>query len=178
MASRYALQRVQALLKPNSSIVNSFTLQYRYSSYQNSKRVGNREEYTSKFEVTRSPEDWKYVERLLAPRVVPNPGQKESYPSNWKPPSDAARNEPYFVPRNRNHMIPVYLNSSHRGMRKITEITKIQGDIFQLENELKHHLKTTVGRPVATQVNELVGYIHVKGDHVNVIKEFLMQKGF
>lgn len=84
----------------------------------------------------------------------------------------------YFVPRNKNFMVPVYLSTSHRGMKKTTKIRKIQGDIFQLEKDIKNHIEKVTGRSVATLANELVGYVHVKGDHVHLVKEYLTQKGF
>lgn len=153
-------------------------LQIRHVSAYDTKKVEDVKDFATKFEVTKDPEDWKYVERVLAPLVVPTPQIKSEYSSGWKPPSDKIPNEKYFVPRNKNYMVPVYLCISYRGQRRITKIRNIQGDVFELEKDLNLHLKKVLGKDVATQVNELVAYIHIKGDHVNLVKKYLTDKGF
>lgn len=142
------------------------------------KKVEDVKDFTTKFELTKDPEDWKYVERVLAPLVVPEPQIKSEYFSGWKPPSDKLPSDKYFVQRSKNFMIPVYLYISHRGTRRVTKIRKIQGDVFGLERDIKNHLEKVLGQAVATQGNELVGYINIKGDHVNLVKKYLTDKGF
>lgn len=140
------------------------------------------------------------MERLLPPVTVPEPVARSSYNTNWKPPNGRYikykklkifknKNNPfiiakevgehkYFINRNRNYMIPVYMTSSHRGMRKITEIRKIQGDIHKLEKDLKEVIEKSTGKVVASQINEFVGCLSFKGDHVQIVKNFLTTKGF
>jgi large subunit ribosomal protein L49 len=57
----------------------------RDSSYQSSKPIGPPSLYTD-VEISRSPEEWKFVERLLPKTFIPEPTPKSEYPSGWKPP--------------------------------------------------------------------------------------------
>lgn len=133
---------------------------------------------TTKYEVTSVPEEWKYVERVLPPLVVPEPKIRDSYPSGWKPQSPEAVNQPYYIERTKNHMIPVYLHIKERGNKKRTVVRKIKGDIWLLEKEIREFLQKDTLIPIFTQVNEFANYIMVRGDHVNAIKYLLTKKGF
>lgn len=127
-------------------------------------------------EVVRNPPEWKYVERLLAPRTVPKPTEKESYPSGWKP----ANPQPglkYVVLRTKNHMLPVYLRRAYRGQRRITAVRHVEGDIWLLEAELRYLIEKQLNRPIITRVNEMSGQIELKGDHVAFVEKFLLEKG-
>ncbi|KAF5275547.1 hypothetical protein FQR65_LT04150, partial [Abscondita terminalis] len=126
-----------------------------------------------KYEVSNSVEDWKYVEQALPPMVVPTPTPKDKYPSEWKPQGNDFANKPYFVPRTKNHMLPVYLHVSQRGIRRITKVRNVQGDIWMLEKQLRDFIQPLDIRPIRSQVNEFVGYIRFYGDFVNAIKHWL-----
>lgn len=39
------------------------------------------------YEIIYNPEEWKYVERLMPVKWIPDPTPKEDYPSGWKPQS-------------------------------------------------------------------------------------------
>lgn len=56
----------------------------RDSSYRSSPFAKNPEHY-AKYEVTTSPEEWKFVERLLPSTTVPPPPDSKNLPSGWKP---------------------------------------------------------------------------------------------
>lgn len=58
----------------------------RNSSYQSSKPIGPPSLYTD-VEISRSAEEWKFVERLLPKTFIPEPAPKSDYPSGWKPPT-------------------------------------------------------------------------------------------
>lgn len=75
-------------------------------------------------------------------------------------------------------MIPVYLSSTHRGTRKLTEVCKIQGNLHKLEKDIKQAIEHISGKPVASQINELVGIVRFKGDYTKIVKDFLIKKGF
>lgn len=75
-------------------------------------------------------------------------------------------------------MQPVYLYRSPRGIKKVTEITKIQGNIWALEHDIKKYVEECTGRKIATQIHEFAGLIKVKGDYVNRVKEWMHTKGF
>lgn len=70
------------------------------------------------------PVDWKYVERLFPPELIPEmPKTQEITPSGWRPPKglyfkyhtftfcclDPAPNLPYYIRRSRYHMPELYL---------------------------------------------------------------------
>lgn len=85
---------------------------------------------------------------------------------------------PYFIERTKNYMQPVYLERSYRGMRKITKINKIQGDIWALDRDLKKYLEERTGVKTTSRIHEFAGIIKIKGDYVNRVKEMLDEKGF
>lgn len=108
---------------------------------------------------------------------TPKVAEKE-LPSGWKPVVANPQKHPYFVRRTKNHMQPVYLVKEFRGMRTITVIRKIHGDIWTLEQELTEHIEAKVNIKVASRTNELIGDIRYKGDYVAIIKQWLDSKGF
>ncbi|RZC34544.1 Img2 domain containing protein, partial [Asbolus verrucosus] len=151
----------------------------RHSSYYSSPFLEDVGEITTKYEVTRIPEEWKFVERVLPPGLVPEPVKKPEYPSGWKPQGDDFTNSPYFIARTRNHMMPVYLKIMQRGHKRHTIIRKIQGDIWQLEKHLRPFLEDLIKpKPLRLQVDEFAGKICINGDHVNAIKYWLSQRNF
>lgn len=74
-------------------------------------------------------------------------------------------------------MVPVYLNTYFRGLRRVTKLRKIQGDIWLLETELRDCIEKRIGKKIATRVNELSGQIWIKGDYATIVQDFLMKKG-
>lgn len=129
--------------------------------------------------MTKNPEEWKYVERVLPPVVVPEPKKLSEYKSGWRPQGEDLTDRPYYIGRSRNHMMPVYLLISQRGQRRHTVIRKIQGDIWQLEKDLRPFLEDQVKpKNLRLQVNEFAGKICIHGDHVNAIKYWLGERNF
>lgn len=126
-------------------------------------------------EVLKNPPEWKYVERILRKSLVPEPQPKSEYPSGWRPQTNL--NNPYYVARTKNHMMPVYLSRYYRGQRRITKLRRIQGDIWLLEKELRTCIESRIGKQIASRVNELSGQIRFKGDYVTIVQEYLMKKG-
>lgn len=151
----------------------------RYSNYLSSPPVGPREKYPE-VEIVHDAPEWKYVERLLPQKTIPNPVEKAEYSSGWKPQTATTLPDlKYFVARTKNHMVPVYLHTTFRGQRRITVIRRVQGDIWELERELRVVVeKTRNGKLCASRVNEMSGQIHFHGDYVDVIREHLKEKGF
>lgn len=72
----------------------------------------------------------------------------------------------------------MYLRRSERGQKRVTTIRKIQGDIVALEAELRGHLEEITGDKIGTKILEPNGVIHVRGDYVNRVREWMDQKGF
>lgn len=75
-------------------------------------------------------------------------------------------------------MQPVYLERTHRGMRRITVISKIKGDIWLLEQDVRNYLENLNGKKVQTHINEVSGEIQIRGDQVSNIKGWMDEKGF
>lgn len=150
----------------------------RLSSFRSSSEVKPLEQYPE-VEVLHNPPEWKYVERLLPPRTVPQPVEKSEYPSGWQPQTANGEESGYFVARTKNHMVPVYLNTRFRGQRRLTIVRYIQGDIWALERDLRQVVEQARnGKLCATRVNELSGQIHIHGDYVDLLREHLKSKGF
>lgn len=134
-------------------------------------------EAPTKYEKTSNPEEWKYVERVLPALTVPEPVQRDVYPSGWQPPAANLETRNYIVARTRNHMMPVYLEAKRRGFQKRTIIRKVEGDIWLLEQQLRAFLEDQC-RPklVRIQVDEFARKIRIQGDYVNAVKWWLGEK--
>lgn len=74
-------------------------------------------------------------------------------------------------------MHPIYLTRTFRGMRRITKLRRVQGDIWHLERELHSAIENRIGKPIVTRVNEMSGQIWFRGDFVNIVKDYLITKG-
>lgn len=129
-------------------------------------------------EVIRNPPEWTYVERILPRKTVPVPAPKDEYPSGWTPQKPEAFEHPYFIARTRNFMVPVYLRIDHRGLRRTTTIKNINGDIWTLYHDVMQHIKKYMARDERAQVNEATRQIIINGDYVNLMKYYLISKGF
>ena len=109
-----------------------FTLPTRPLKYQN-------EELTP---VVESPEDYKFVEKLIPSQIVPEPPQHESYPtpSGWVPVNiEKSSRLPYAVLRTRFHQFPLYAIEREGGSRKLVRIKNIEGDIWVTSWSLFHN---------------------------------------
>ncbi|EGI69677.1 PREDICTED: probable 39S ribosomal protein L49, mitochondrial [Acromyrmex echinatior] len=152
-------------------------IQQRWSSYKSSSKYKTPENYTD-YEITKDENEWKYVERLLPYKIIPKPPTTGKFSSGYKPASASPKDNPYFIERTKNYMQPVYLYRNPRGLKKITEITKIQGDIWALEQDLKKYVQKRTRHKITSQINEFAGLIKFKGDYVNRVKEWMNKKGF
>lgn len=150
----------------------------RWSSYKSSPTYTKPEDYTE-YEITKDPNEWKYIERLLRYKVVPKPPTEDvELPSGYKPARASPMDYSYFIERNRNHMLPVHLNISGDGQKKITKVGKIQGDIRALDRDIKKYIQERTGRTPFSKIHEFAGIIKFKGDCVNRIKDWMNMKGF
>ena len=150
----------------------------RWGTYRSSPIYKDPSHYTD-YDVTRDPQEWEYVERLLKPKAVPVPPlEKKELPSGWKPPVAKQGDHPYYVQRTKNYMIPVYMDITFRGTRRVTTIRKIHGNIWALESELRKYLEKQTNKVIGVRVNELIGEIQFRGDHVSLVKKWLDEKGF
>ncbi|KAH8343260.1 hypothetical protein KR059_007643 [Drosophila kikkawai] len=148
------------------------------SSFRSSREVQELDQYPD-VEVVANPPEWRFVERLLPPATVPQPEMKQEYPSGWRPQKEDGSKSGYYVARTKNHMVPVYLHTRFRGQRRITVVRRVQGDIWSLEKDLRAVVEQSRnGKLCATRVNELSGQIHIHGDHVDILRGYLKEKGF
>lgn len=85
---------------------------------------------------------------------------------------------PYFVRRTKSHMIPVYLERTHRGQRRITKIRMIEGDIWAFTDELKAYLEKENNMRLIFQINEFAQFVKIKTDVVTLVRKWLYDKGF
>ncbi|CRK97650.1 CLUMA_CG011035, isoform A [Clunio marinus] len=128
--------------------------------------------------VTKNPPEWKYVERLLGYQVIPKPTVKSEYPSGWTAPNpELYKDLPYFIERTKNYMLPVYLHITFRGQRRTTLIKNIEGDIWQLEQELNKVISKRVQKRIFSRINEMSRQIVFKGDYVTLIQKYLADRG-
>ncbi|KAJ9596474.1 hypothetical protein L9F63_012513 [Diploptera punctata] len=181
MASREIINRcIQIFANKQISFLRAEKIMIestRSSSYYGSKPLGPPEMYTG-VEVSKLPEEWKYVERLLPKTKVPIPVPKQEYPSRWVPSRDGAVKMPYFVERTRNHMFPLYVNESHRGRSRTTVVKKVQGNIWLFQEELKKYLEERSGKHMFLRVHEVCQHVYIKGDNGSMVEEWLLEKGF
>nr|XP_022334514.1 39S ribosomal protein L49, mitochondrial-like [Crassostrea virginica] len=130
-------------------------------------------------EYEESTEEYKYVEKLLHKKLIPEPPKHAVYPtpSGWFPQSEEAKKLPYFVHRTKNHNMPVYLLK--KGPMERTQIVKVDGEIKLFCEDLKSFLSERYpSRIHYTQTNEINNKVLVRGDFVEDVVEFLKQKGF
>uniref|UniRef100_A0A1A9WX34 Large ribosomal subunit protein mL49 n=1 Tax=Glossina brevipalpis TaxID=37001 RepID=A0A1A9WX34_9MUSC len=165
----------------NISIQSWKVAMVRYSSFLTSKPVQPLEKYPE-IEIVKNPPEWKYVERVLPKLVIPKPLERTEYPSGWKPPKVGSHNIDqlsYYVARTKNYMLPVYLKTTHRGQRRLTIVRHVQGNLWQLESELRQLVeKERGGKVCVTRVNEMSRQVHIHGDYVDIIREYLKSKGY
>uniref|UniRef100_A0A1L8DR26 Large ribosomal subunit protein mL49 n=1 Tax=Nyssomyia neivai TaxID=330878 RepID=A0A1L8DR26_9DIPT len=150
----------------------------RHSSFRSSPPFGHIDDHPPAVEITKNPPEWKFVERLLGTNTVPAPMPRPHYPSGWLPQQSDAAQRDYFIARTRNHMLPVYLVDKFRGSKKVTRVRRIEGDIWKLEQELRDVIEKAAGRKILSRINEMSGQIAFTGAFVNIIKDYLQEKGY
>uniref|UniRef100_A0A1A9VQA0 Large ribosomal subunit protein mL49 n=1 Tax=Glossina austeni TaxID=7395 RepID=A0A1A9VQA0_GLOAU len=68
-------------------------------------------------------------------------------------------------------MLPVYLKQTFRGQRRVTVIRRIQGNLWELEREIRELVEgARNGRVCATRVNEMSGQVHIHGDYKRIFE--------
>lgn len=150
----------------------------RRSSYKSSPNYKDPSHYTD-YDISKDLVEWSYVQRLVRPKIIPEPPCTDKIlPSGWKPITAKVKDYPYFVQRTKNYMLPVFLKITFRGMRRITCIRKIQGDIWKFEEELKKYIEEKTTNKIGTRINELIGEVKIRGDYVSHVKRWLESKGF
>lgn len=155
-----------------------------FNAIYNDSTSGLASEYT-KVRNIMTPVLWDYVERLARIKVPPKPetrkpGEMKRLPSGFVPPPETPPDLPYFIPRTRNFLLPVYYNLDSDPEECYTTVKQIAGDLWQLEEELRDHLEKLKGdrQRILTSVQETDARILFRGRHLHEIVDWLHEKGF
>ncbi|XP_076100482.1 large ribosomal subunit protein mL49-like [Mytilus galloprovincialis] len=173
------LQRTN--IQPHNTIYNSAPCQVSIKYLYTAEQLPPKDTLTQ-FE--ESTEEFKFVEKILPRRNIPDLPVHTSYPtpSGWVPPDrEKTKDLPYSVERNKNHNLPVYVKQTTlRGTKITTVINRVHGDIWQFEKDLKSHIEETVEMrfPLLTEVSEVTRRVTLKGNHVELAGRWLIDKGF
>lgn len=130
--------------------------------------------------VEEEPQRWYWVERLMPKQIIKRdnfePGKR--YPSGIRVPAEVP-DLPYFVARTRNHLLPVYKLIEREDEERVkTVIQKVEGDIWELEQEIRTRLEAKTQKRILTAVNEVRGELRFVGNHVFDVVDYLEQMGF
>lgn len=153
--------------------------------YAGNEQTEGAKQYTSVKNVT-TPELWSFVEQLSRHKIAPQvPTRKlgepvKPMPSGFIPPPEEAPDLPYFIPRTRNYLLPVYYNLSNDPEECFTFVKNVQGDLWLLEEHLRKHLESldsSENRMISfvREPDEQVGF---RGRHLKPIVDWLHAQGF
>lgn len=142
-------------------------------------------EYTKVRNIT-TPELWKYVERLARIKMAPEIKKRRAnepiqpLPSGLVPPPENPPDLPYFVPRTRNYLLPVYYKLHSDPEQCFTIVKQVTGDLWQLEADLRAHLESLNDskRRILTSVHETDERVLFKGKYLHQVVDWLHEKGF
>ena len=101
--------------------------------------------------------------------AVPN-----AHPSGWTQPHNQIPDLPYFVWRKLDQTLPVDHKESEE-FRRITQISKIEGDIQLLKEDIQIFLED---ESIPVVANELLGTITILGWRAFEVKKWLQLQGF
>ena len=134
------------------------------------------------FEVSSDQKEWEYVQRLLPIKIIPPlppaPNEDGSYASGFVAARTRPGDLPYHVSRTRSHMLPVYTHFVRPILLVTTEISRCEGNLYQLREDLKKFLYQRYEQEFLSQTAELYGKVKFRGDFEQDFKEFLIEKGF
>ena len=131
-----------------------------------------------------NPEEWKFVERLIPPALIPAITPKESFPSGFQlpkiSPEEAIEKYEYFVGRPTSQMLPIYLKimSNDHSESITTKLSKCEGNLYKLREDIDNFLENRYKRTFIAQVSELQQCLLYRGEFEEEFKEFLLSKGF
>lgn len=142
-------------------------------------------EYTSVRDIT-TPILWDYVERLARIKIAPQPRLRKAgepivaLPSGFIPPPETPPDLPYFVPRTRNYLLPVYYKLHNDPEECYTMIKLVSGDLWKLAEDVRIHLESLdeCKQKILTGVQETDARIMFRGRWVHQVVDWLHNKGF
>lgn len=150
------------------------------------------------FELSRDPVEWSYVERLLAPPVIPPPPPHAQYPtpSGWSPPNPDLSLS-WAVRRKKDHHFDIQVEDQWKlktqtvpgggGGFMVTTVSGVVGDIWGFRRDALDYLTPLLPAPqkwqkrrlleIETRVDEVECKIDFKGILDQKLKDFLLAKG-
>jgi len=149
------------------------------------------------FEVSRDPEEWAHVERLLATPFIPPPPPHLRYPtpSGWSPPNPDPSLD-WAVRRKKDHHYDIKVEDQWKlktldpvggGGFQVTTVSGIEGDVWSFRRDALDFLTPLLPKPqkwqkrrkqeIETRVDEVECRVHFKGIHDHNLKDFLLSKG-
>lgn len=153
--------------------------------YADNQGSDTAKEYTQVRNIA-TPELWAHVERLARLTVAPEIKRRRidepivPMPSGFIAPPEHPPNKPYFIPRTRNHLLPVYYHLDSDPENCHTRVKQISGDLWQLERDLREHLESLdeKKRRILTSVQETDGMVQFRGRHIHQVVDWLHAQGF
>lgn len=82
-----------------------------------------------------------------------------------------------MLQRTKNGMLPIYLHIGERGMKRVTMIRRVHGDMWNLAADVKNYLEKINGKKIYTKIHEITGTVCVHGDHVSDVKVWALKRG-
>jgi hypothetical protein len=95
---------------------------------------------------------------------------KSGVSSGFEFPLGIKQELPFFVHRTEQGSLPVYIDYKKGRSQTLTMIRKVDGDVIELQKELITLLHQ--------QVNERVGRLETKGNHIRLVLLYLRSLGF
>lgn len=135
------------------------------------------------------PDRWYWVQRLmpssLHPRQTrPDAENAQRTAAGYVAPAAQPPSLPYFVPRTRNNLLPVYKIVEYKDQKAKTVIRNVAGDLWLLERELRsllepiHRQQCNGQERLLSSVNESNGEIRFMGSFERVVADRLIKLGF
>lgn len=142
-------------------------------------------QYTETRNIT-TPQLWEYVESLSRIKIAPEPIRRKpgdpiaALPSGFVPPPEIPPDLPYFVPRTRNHLLPVYYWLDSDAEKCLTIVKQVSGDLWKFEEDLRNYLESLSEKKkrILTSVRETDATVGFKGKHIREVADWLHNKGF
>lgn len=155
-----------------------------FNAIYNDSQSESANDYTKVRNIT-TPELWDTVKRLERIKIAPEIKRKDGdpivpLPCGIIPPPETPPDLPYFVPRTRNYLLPVYYRLESEPDKCYTLLNQVAGDIWKLEEDVRTHLEGLGHHKgkILSSVQETDARIMFRGKHLHQIVDWLHLKGF
>jgi hypothetical protein len=129
------------------------------------------------------PDRWYWVERLMPSAIHPRQTRAQTEPiqstdGGFVAPPSKSPSLPYFVPRTRNNLLPVYKVVEYKDQKAKTVVRNVTGDLWTLERVLRSILEPLQAERLLSAVNEVTGEIRFMGSYERQVSDHLIKLGF